>query len=306
MRLSAREPWKLEITPEGMSDPIFQFDPNPQNNEKILENLPGMYWHFPVTRAKQGATVLARHADPRMRNEHGQHVLLATQLVGPGRTFFVAFDSTYRWRYLDEQYFDGFWARMIDRAGRSKQLGGRYPYTLSTDRATYKPGSQVTLTARFDAADKDTSIEALHGEVEVADAQPIPLTLTPRAGEAGVYETNFTVTKPGKHFIRVWPGAEDARLVVKAATLEVPVELPNLEFDRPIVDTGTLQAMAQASGGAVFDMSQADQVPAAFKIRKVARVLEDRQEIWHAPLIWGGVLAALFAEWVLRKKYRMV
>ena len=52
-----------------------------------------MYWHFPVTRAKPGATVLARHGDPRMRNEHGQHVLLATQLVGPGRTFFVAFDS---------------------------------------------------------------------------------------------------------------------------------------------------------------------------------------------------------------------
>ena len=127
MRLSAREAWKLQITPEGAADPIFLFSANPQQNATILANLPGMYWHYPVTRAKPGATVLARHGDPRMHNEYGQHVLLATQLVGPGRTFFVAFDSTYRWRYLDEQYFDGFWARRIDRAGRSKQLGGRYP-----------------------------------------------------------------------------------------------------------------------------------------------------------------------------------
>ena len=307
MKLSAKEAWKLEITPEGRADPIFQFVPDAEKNDKVLANLPGMFWHFPVTRAKPGATVLARHADPRMRNEHGQHVLLATQLVGPGRTFFVAFDSTYRWRYLDEQYFDGFWARMIDRAGRTKQLGGRYPYTLSTDRNTYKPGSQVTLTARFEnTADRDSGLDSLHGEVEVADASPIPLTLSPKSGETGVFETTFTVSKPGPHFIKVWSGAEEAKLVIKAATLQIPVELPNLEYERPTVDTATLEAMAKASGGAVFDLTQADQLPAAFHIRKVERRLEDRQEIWNAPLIWGGILMAIFMEWILRKKFRMV
>ena len=103
MRLSSQSPWRLEITPEGKGDPIFQFAGTPEKNEPILASMPGMFWHFPVTRAKPGATVLARHGDPRMRNEHGPHVLLATQLVGPGRTIFVGFDSTYRWRYLDEQ-----------------------------------------------------------------------------------------------------------------------------------------------------------------------------------------------------------
>jgi hypothetical protein len=47
-------------------------------------------------------------------------------------------------------------------------------------------------------------------------------------------------------------------------------------------------------------------VAGAFKIHKVAQVLEERQEIWHAPLIWCTVLAALFTEWILRKKYQMV
>ncbi len=54
---------------------------------------------------------------------------MAMHRYGPGRTVFVAFDSTYRWRYLHEEYFDGFWARLIDRVGRGKALGGRYPFT---------------------------------------------------------------------------------------------------------------------------------------------------------------------------------
>src|SRR3954469_5909518 len=307
MKLSARSAWKLEITPEGRVDPVFHVAPTAEKNCPILAALPGVYWHFPVTRAKSGATVLARHADPRMRNEHGNHVILATQLVGPGRTFFVAFDSTYRWRYLSEQYFDGFWARMIDRAGRSKQLGGRYPFSLAMDRAAYRPGSQATLTARFEnVADVDPALEAMQAEVEVADAQPLPLTLSPRPGEAGVFEATFPVEKAGPHFVRVWPGDDAARAVAKPATLQFLVELPNVEYERPTQDLSTLQQVAAASGGAVFALADADRAADAFRVRKVARTLEDRQEIWNAPLVFGCVLLAIFMEWVLRKKYRMV
>jgi hypothetical protein len=307
VKLSSREAWKLDVTPEGKVDPIFGFSQTPEQNESILANLPGMYWHFPVTRAKPGATVLARHGDPRMRNEYGAHVLLATQLVGPGRTFFVAFDSTYRWRYLDEQYFDGFWARMIDRAGRSKQLGGRYPYTLSTDRSSYRPGSQVTLTARFDnPADRDPSLDAMHGEVQLGDDPPMAITLSPRSSDPNAFDTTFSLNEPGIHFVRVWTGEADAKTAERAATLEVPVELPNLEFDNPVQDISTLQTIAKVTGGKVFDLSEGASIPDAFKTRRVARTLEDRQEIWDAPLLWGLVFCSIVLEWVLRKRFRLV
>ena len=100
-----------------------------------------MYWSFPVTRARPGATVLARHGDPRMQNQYGRHVLLASQLYGPGRTVFIGFDSTYRWRYLAEDYFDGFWARLVDRVGRNKALGGRFPFQVHLGK-TRLPGGR--------------------------------------------------------------------------------------------------------------------------------------------------------------------
>ena len=313
VKISSREPWRLDITPEGRSDPIFQFGSTPEENEKILASLPGMYWHFPVTRAKPGATVLARHGDPRMRNQYGPHVLLATQLVGPGRTFFVGFDSTYRWRYLDDQYFDGFWARMIDRAGRSKQLGGRYPYTLTTDRATYRPGSQVTLSAHFvNPNDLDAGIDVLRGEVEFADQPPLPLTLAPKGDDRSTFETTFSVSRPGPHLVRIWTGDRPSSAdgaagpTPRAATLQFPVELPSLEYDRPTQDRATLDAIAKASGGVVYNFEQIDELANAFKVKRVARVLEDRQEIWHAPLLWMSILAAIVAEWLLRKKYRLI
>ncbi len=306
-KLSALNAWKLEITPEGHADPIFLFTKNPQQHDRILTALPGMFWHYPVTRAKAGATVLARHADPRMRNEYGNHVLLATQLVGPGRSFFVGFDSTYRWRYLDEQTFDGFWARMIDRAGRSKQLGGRYPFSLTTDRASYRPGSSVTLTARFENPnDKDAGLDQMHGEVEMPDASPLPITLSPHKSDPTAFDATFTVNKAGTHFVKIWPGDADARQLIRAATLEFPVELPNLEYDQPTLNLPVLQDMAKTSGGAVFDIADADQIPEAFAIKRIAHVLEDRQPIFNAPLLFGFVLLCLFVEWILRKKCRLV
>jgi hypothetical protein len=257
VKLSTESPWKLDITPEGKNDPIFTFAERPEDNDTILANLPGMFWYFPVTRARPGATVLARHGDPRMVNEYGPHVLLATQLVGPGRTFFVGFDSTYRWRYLDDRFFDSFWAHMVERAGRSKQLGGRYPYSLATDRATYAPGSQVTLTATFEnPADRDAGLDSLHGEVQVGDQQPTSLTLTPRAGDADYFPGHISGgPTAGTHFIRVWAGDEDPQ-TMRAATLEVPVEIPDLEMANPTQDFATLQAVASASGGEVFQLDQ--------------------------------------------------
>jgi hypothetical protein len=312
-KLSAKNAWKLEITPEGHADPIFQFTTKPEENDRVLSALPGMFWHYPVTRAKAGATVLARHADPRMRNEYGNHVLLATQLVGPGRSFFVGFDSTYRWRYLDEQTFDGFWARMIDRAGRSKQLGGRYPFSLSTDRSSYRPGSQVTLIARFENPnDRDAGLDQMHGEVEMPDATPLSITLSQRKSDPNTFEATFPVSKAGPHFVKVWAGDPDAKQTVRPATLEFPVELPNLEYDQPTLNMAALQTLTASAdhpgsmGGTVFGLDEIDQIPDAFKIKRVARVLEDSKPIFNAPMLFGFVLLCLFLEWVLRKKCRLI
>jgi hypothetical protein len=163
------------------------------------------------------------------------------------------------------------------------------------------------LTARFEnPSDKDVNLDQMHGEVEVPDGPPIEITLSPRKSDPSAFETTFAVGKPGTHFVKVWAGDADAKQMVRPATLEFPVELPNLEYDQPTLNMPVLQGMAKASGGAVFDLSEVDRIPTAFKVRRIARVLEDRQPIFNAPVLFGFVLMCLFIEWVFRKKCRLI
>lgn len=307
-RLSTRDTYNLELTPQGYEDVAFRFSENPNRNREVLASLPGMYWHFPVTRAKPGATVLARHGDPRMQNSFGRHVLLATQLYGPGRAVFIGFDTTYRWRYLDEDYFDGFWARLIDRAGRNKVLlGGLYPIRLATDKSSYRIGDQIVMRAEFvNPGDASEALSQLAGELEIGEGVPQELDFQPVEGELGAFEASLVTTEAGAYTVRVLPnGAAEAEASPKAAVMQFRVDPPRREMNDPTLNRALLDRMARASGGQTFTLAECDQVPAAFSVREVERVLEMRDEVWDAPLLFGGLFLLLCVEWILRKRYRM-
>jgi hypothetical protein len=307
VRLSARDTWNLELTADGNDDPIFHFSQDQSKNREILASLPGMYWHFPVTRAKPGAAVLAQHGDQRMRNQFGRHVLMALQRYGPGRTVFIGFDATYRWRYLHEQYFDGFWARLIDRVGRAKVLGGRYPFTLATDKSTYRTGDRVQLRVQLAGAQEEvSSLGTLQCEVEVPGGEPVSYDLEPHPEQPGLLETSFTVEKGGAYVVRVSSALQVERdASVRPATHTFRVEPPRQETDKPGTNRPLLEDLAKAAGGRVFTPADAAEIPAAFPIKEVERLIQYREELWDAPLWMFIIVTLLTGEWVLRKVYRM-
>ena len=305
--LNPHDTWTFELTGEGSSDPIFRFSPDPNRNRDILTSLPGMYWHFPVTRAKPGATVLARHGDPRMRNSYGRHVLMAMQRYGPGRTVFLGFDSTYRWRFLHEEYFDGFWARLVDRVGRDKALGGRYPFSLSTDKATYHTGDRVVVSARLIGGEETMNLSDLHGDLEMPGQATATVNFDPLPQDPSVMEGSFSASDPGTYVLRVVPAGAGAEgdASVRAATLSFRVEPPRQEIDQPKLNRALLEDVTRATGGSMFTLADVDRLPDAFKIHQVDRVLEYRDETWDAPILFGGFVCLVTLEWVLRKRYRM-
>jgi hypothetical protein len=307
VQLSSRDLWNLELTRDGEADSIFRFAANASRNQEILASLPGMYWHFPVTRAKTGATVLAQHGDPRMRNSFGRHTLMAHQRFGPGWTVFIGFDSTYRWRYLHEGYFDGFWARLIDRVGRSKALGGQYPFTLATDKSVYRAGDRVLLQIR-QADDEIGAGELLQltSEVELPDGEIVTIELETSESDPTVFEASILAAKAGAYQLRVTPmAAMTTDDTVRPATLDFRVDPPVRELDNPTLDRGLLEDLARASGGEVVSLSDFRRLPSLIKTKRVQRVLQYRDEMWDAPLGWSLVLVALTCEWVLRKWYRL-
>jgi hypothetical protein len=310
VRLSTQSTYTLELTPEGRGDPIFAFHADPLRNRAILTSLPGMYWSFPVTRARPGATVLARHGDPRMQNQYGRHVLLASQLYGPGRTVFIGFDSTYRWRYLSEDYFDGFWARLIDRVGRSKALGGQFAFQVHLGKSIYRVGDQVTADVRYTDPAALAEAAELTAELELAGQPPEPIRFERVPDDPAVLTASFPVQQAGSYTLRIVPatGAATAEMggTLRASTTTFRVEPPRREVDEPALNRPLLAALARLTGGRVFELSEVEKLDAAIPMREVTRTIETRDELWDAPLLYGIIVLSLTVEWVLRKLARMV
>lgn len=310
MELSRARPWKLQITDAGWRDPIFAFDADAVKNRKILDQLPGMMWHMPVSRAKPGATVLARHNHPGMTVDVGgrqeQEVLMATQLVGPGRVLWIGFDSTYRWRFAGESIFDGFWQRVIDRAGLMKQLGGQHPYRVSTDKQRYEPGDEVVLTATFiDPEQVDDGLLSLYAQVQTGQDEPIDLTMTP-TGDGLAFTARFEAQTAGDYLVRVWPGDSPAQRSARPNTHGFTVQVPDFETRNPTLAKDELTNLALASGGQFFTFDRADLLPDALTVGLVDNELIHFDEVWNAPLLILLFLAAILTEWIVRKRRRLV
>ena len=307
VRLTTQNTYVLDLTPEGRGDPIFEFHPDPIKNRAILASLPGMYWSFPVTRARPGATVLARHGDARMQNQHGRHVLLASQLYGPGRTVFIGFDSTYRWRYLSEDYFDGFWARLIDRVGRNKALGGRFPFQVHLGKTAYRVGDKVNVGVRFTEAAAVAEASGLAAEIEPEGQAAEPLTFDRAIDDPALLTANFPADRAGAYTLRITPATGvDAGATTRVSTTTFRVEPPRREVDEPSLNRALLTDLARLTGGNALDVADLARLDAAIPTREVTRTLENRDELWDAPILYATIVLGLTAEWILRKLYRMV
>jgi hypothetical protein len=307
VRLSSQSTYTLELTPEGRGDPVFEFHPDPLRNRAILSSLPGMYWSFPVTRARPGASVLARHGDPRMANQYGRQVLLASQLYGPGRTVFIGFDSTYRWRFLSEDYFDGFWARMVDRVGRNKALGGRFPFQVHMGKGLYRVGDRVTVGVRYIDSAALAEAAELTAELEIAGQPPEPIRFEKVPDDPSLLQASFPAQQAGAYSLRIVPvSAADLGSGVRVSTTTFRVEPPRREIDEPSLNRPLLTDLAHLTSGRVFELSDVGQLDDAITMREVTRTLETRDELWDAPLLFATIVFSLTVEWVLRKVYRMV
>jgi hypothetical protein len=242
-----------------------------------------------------------------MQNQYGRHVLLASQLYGPGRTVFIGFDSTYRWRYLAEDYFDGFWARLIDRVGRNKALGGRFPFQVHMGKTGYRVGDQVTIGVRFTEAAAVAEASGLAAELEIEGQPPEPITFERSPEDPAVLAATFPAERAGSYTLRITPATGvDAGANTRVSTTTFRVEPPRREIDEPASNRSVLADLARMTDGRVFDLPDVGKLDAAISMREVTRTLEDRDELWDAPIFPAIIMLCLTAEWIARKIFRMV
>ncbi|MCH8968037.1 MAG: VWA domain-containing protein [Planctomycetes bacterium] len=281
---------------------------------EMWKQLGRVFWHYPVRHEKAAATVLLRHGHPRMRNSAGGHVLLATQFVGAGRTTFLGFDGTWRWRRYGENLFDQFWVQNIRQLAEGRLSPDTARGQIQTDRTRYSAREPIVFRARLSNADYqplDVPSVLLDITSSRANIEPIQITLRSDPNRIGWYKGQFVPPQsapvPARYIASIRlpgaPGEEDAIL-----THEVEVRESDREILKPQMDRKQLVTLARRSaGGAYSEINDAFALPERIPDRHETTTTRGHAEpLWDTGWMLAGLVGLLSLEWALRKRWHLL
>jgi len=307
--------WPIQISDEALSDPILRLSDDPTDNRAVWSMLDGIFWHFPVRREKPVATALMRHTNPRMANAFGQQVVFATQFVGAGRTAYLGFDTTHRWRRFDEKLFNRFWIQTLRYLVEGKLMGGRARGAVTTPKQQYDLGESVVITARaLDERYNPLQLPVLElkaiagsGVAEpTADNQTL-VSLMPIPGREGFYQGRFVPRKTGAYHLRMDLAAGSAGSAV--VEREILVSQPDIELRRPAMQRARLQQLvAEAGEGQYCDADEAIGLAGLIpdRSRTPPPIRERPRPLWDNRYVLMTLVGLLTIEWILRKKAKLL
>ncbi len=300
-------PSPFEIPQAAYAHPVLRLADDPVSTKLAWQGMGDVYWHYPVLREKPVATVLMRHGHPRMKNAFGGHVLAAVQFVGAGRTGFLGFDSTWRWRRFGPELYDRFWVQFVRYLSEGKLLGGSKRATLLVENEHPALGEAVTVTARLlDSRFEPLKRDEVAAQVAVED-QRVDFPLAARRDRPGWFEGRFVPDRVGSYRIRLTlPGAAAGEGV--EVEREILVARPNLEILHPQMNKAALTTIAeQSQGGRYWEIDEADGLPAVIPdLHEEVPVRSRPTTLWDNWKVLTLLVSLLSVEWAVRKWTRLL
>jgi len=298
--------FNLDLTRDGERHPIMQIEETPELSVKLWEQAPftRQFWYYPVQKAKLPADVLAVHSGAKHRNSYGPRVLIATMEYGKGRTLFLAVDELWRLRWsFGSKYHYRFYGEAIRLLATYKLLVGNRRFKIFTEDR-YFVGDPVTITASvMDRDFKPATEETQTITIQSPDGKEQDLELRLREDQPGRYERTINVYQEGSYRLTAEVEDSDEPRPKKMFKVEYSTE----EMKNPLIDIETLDGMARESGGASLPLYRAGELPGMIPARSVYVSSEVRSEdLWDDLWVLFAFAGLLAAEWMLRKRYRLL
>ncbi len=262
-------------------------------------SLPGLYWCLPIRAAKAGATVLLRCGGQRtgIGPEEGMP-LAAVHSYGLGRVFYCGSPETWRWRRQGIGHYDRFWLRVLRHCASGRPTGLEKRGRIELDRSVYEIGQAVRIRARLlDAGFRPLQAEAVELSAGWDAGGEESVRLRPSPATPGEYEGVFYPAQFGR-FELAYTTSDGLRI-----TESFEVRQPNVEFDDPRMASPVMQRLARMTGGRWVRPSEFGQFVRGLPDRSRTVVEPGPLDpLWDTPYLLALLVAALGAEWALRKR----
>jgi hypothetical protein len=301
--------FNLVLTEEGREHPIMMLEDDPVVSRQIWEQdkFSAQFWYFPVERAKSTATVLATHPGEysHNRNKFGPHVIMATMPYKAGRSLYIGVDELWRLRWaFGDRYHYRFYGEAIRLLATHKLLGGNLRFKIFTDQETYFVGDQVSIEAEvYDHDFKPLTAETQTITVRTPDGDEQEILMVLDPSEPGRYIHTLTVFEEGTYLLHGDAGDGDEERPEKLFKVEYSTE----EMKNPLINLELMNRMAVESSGEALPLYQIGKLPETIPPRSVYISSEVRSEdLWDDSWVLFVFTALLAAEWLIRKRYRLL
>ncbi len=270
-----------------------------EDNLRTWRDLPGLYWHYPVSKLRPGAYALLVHPTEKCKNSDELMPLIALQYSGKGLVICLTTDETWRWRFnTQEQLFSRFWGQAIYLAGLSHSLGSKQTQ-LMLDRSEIVLGRPIQIYARiFDSGFQPLMQKSVTARLESLDAaqgesRVQTIELLPVNGQPGEYRATLPNDRVGRFALKTQTGDN--------AVLEYRVMLPP-QHELAVVGLAKepLEEAATASGGAFYREEDLNKLVERVQPRNAPFTV--RQPVMPLnPLVFLIFVSLITVEWVVRK-----
>jgi VWA domain-containing protein/aerotolerance regulator-like protein len=311
--------FRPRITPAGRQHPLFRFSPDEAEAAAIWNRLQPLFWSAQGYRRKPHAVVLAVHPDRSAEggNAGELHPLVLQAFAGAGPVLFLGLDDTWRWRFRnDEEHFDRFWIQAVRVLSRSRI---RRVELKIAPKSEFRRDEKMTVFVRFPVeapappAGQPVRVTMTRGPLPNRDGTPgtgrtetTTLTLARVQGPGMQYETVLTRTPEGEYrFTLAEPEPQPGQ---SAATALARVLPPLDETERLELNVPDLAAAATISNGGFYTLATADKLFDDLKKPERVRLNEPCApiELWNQPVVYVLVVLLFAAEWLLRKRERLL
>ncbi|MHC4713790.1 MAG: VWA domain-containing protein [Planctomycetota bacterium] len=289
--VASREGEALALTEAGAANVALALSTG--EPAEFWKRLPPVHWFLDV-RPRAGATVLVETAG-------GGKPVILEQRFGRGRTVLVATDELWRWRqYVGDRYLYRLWVQLVRYLGSRRLSAGAAAGELIVLKDTFAKGETVRATAYLENGlgmpFEEPSVE---GFVEDAAGARAAIAFTRAAEMPGLYAAEFPAGSPGTYtlYARGADGYLSGGYSVSGSSLEDLHHAP---------DRLALEALAEATGGAVLPTDGLDGLAELLPPTVRTATVRETKALWSSYAFLIPIVAALCAEWYLRKRWDLL
>jgi uncharacterized membrane protein len=294
-----REPATVELTPAGVNSLICRLTDDSRQNAERWKKLPYLMDYQEAGTPKPGAVVLAD-----LKAGGRTLPLLTTENYGRGRTAVLATSGTWRWQMnlpAGDPTHTMFWQQLLrwlvaDTPGHvvasvpSHMLydDGRIKFTAQVRDVDYLPAPDATVQAH---------VMGPGGLAATVDMTPAP-------DSPGTFQADWNADQPGSYLAEIVAqrgGQDIGRDVVTFERMDGVAENFHTGQNRAL-----LEQLASETGGSYWRPQNLSKLASEIPYSQAGITVRDTKPLWNLPAVFLVILALLFSEWLLRRKWGVV